>query len=59
MERDGAGHFAWTNLNRMYVAIDSYSVAFFDAYLNNRKDNLTRLLNGGRPKCVSDLRSTE
>jgi len=32
IELDGAGHFAWTNLNRVYVSsIDAYSVAFFDA----------------------------
>jgi hypothetical protein len=34
IELDGAGHLAWTNLNRTYVAsIDAYCVAFFDAYL--------------------------
>jgi predicted dienelactone hydrolase len=60
IELDGAGHFAWTNLNRMYVSsIDAYSVAFFDAYLKGRKGDLAKLLNGGRPKDVSDLRSAE
>ena len=60
VELDGAGHFAWTNVNRSYVSsIDAYSVAFFDAYLKGRKDDLTKLFNGGRRKDVSDLRSTE
>jgi predicted dienelactone hydrolase len=60
IELDGAGHLAWTNLNRMHVSsIDAYSVAFFDAYLKGRKGDLAKLLNGGRPKDVSDLRSAE
>ncbi len=58
VELDGAGHFAWTDLKRAYVStIDAYSVAFFDAYLKNQKEDLTRLVNAGRPKDVSDLRS--
>jgi predicted dienelactone hydrolase len=60
VELDGAGHFAWTDLNRTYVSsIDAYSVAFFDAYLRNRRDGLTKLMHGGRPENVSDLRSRE
>jgi len=60
IEFDGAGHFAWTNLNRTYVAsINKYSVPFYDAYLKGRKDDLTKLLNAGRPKDVSDLRFAE
>jgi predicted dienelactone hydrolase len=60
VELDGAGHFAWTDLNRTYVSsIDAYSVAFFDAYLRNQRDGLTKLMHGGRPENVSDLRSRE
>jgi len=51
---------ARTNLNRTYVAsINKYSVAFFDAYPKGRKDDLTKLLNAGRPKEVSDLSFAE
>jgi hypothetical protein len=39
--------------------IDKFSVAFFDAYLKGRKDDLTKLLNAGRPQDASDLRSAE
>jgi hypothetical protein len=60
IEFDGAGRFAWTNRNRTYVAsINKYSVPFYDAYLKGRKDDLTKLLNAGRPKDVSDLRFAE
>jgi predicted dienelactone hydrolase len=60
VELDGAGHFAWTDLNRAYVStIDAYSVAFFDAYLKNRKDGLVKLTRAGRPRDVSDLRAAE
>ena len=60
VELDGAGHFAWTDLNRAYVStIDAYSVAFFDAYLKNRKEGLTKLTRAGRPKAVSDVRAAE
>jgi predicted dienelactone hydrolase len=38
IEFDGAGHFAWTHLNRTYVAsINKYSVPFYDAYLKGQK----------------------
>ena len=60
VELEGAGHFAWTDLNRAYASsIDTYSVAFFDACLKDQKDDLTRLLKAGRPKDVSELRSSE
>src|SRR5216683_4090260 len=45
VELDGAGHFAWTNLNRKYQAsIDAYSVAFFDAYLKSETMQLDTLI---------------
>jgi predicted dienelactone hydrolase len=57
VELRGAGHFAWTDLNRVYASsIDGYSVAFFDAYLKNRGDALARL--AAKPAGdVSELRS--
>lgn len=58
IELDGAGHFAWTNLNHTYIpTINAYSVAFFNAYLKGEKEELSRLTEGGRPKDISDLRS--
>jgi len=60
VELDGAGHFAWTDLNRAYVStIDTYSIAFFDAYLKQRKDGFEQLMRSGRPKDVSELRAAE
>jgi len=60
VEFEDAGHFAWTDLNQAYVSsIDAYSVAFFDASLKGRKEALNRLLDYGRPKDVSELRSAE
>jgi predicted dienelactone hydrolase len=57
VELDGAGHFAWTNLSRRFASsIDAYSVAFFDAYLKDRRGALAALA-GNRPKDVSDFRS--
>jgi hypothetical protein len=48
LELDGAGHFAWTNLDKMYVSsIDAYGVAFFDAYLRGETEGLTRLVGNG------------
>jgi len=36
MELDGAGHFAWTDLNpKFHSLIDTYSIAFFDRYLKS------------------------
>jgi len=59
VELNGAGHFAWTNLNQRYQEmIDAYSVAFFDRYLKGQKapDPLARLVGNPPPKGVSDVR---
>jgi predicted dienelactone hydrolase len=50
VELDGAGHFAWTNLNRSYQSvINEYAITFFDQYLKGEADPapLAKLL--GRP----------
>jgi len=53
----GAGHFAWTNLDKSYQSIISdYAVAFFDRYLKGTSEPLTHLLARPWPKDVSDLR---
>jgi predicted dienelactone hydrolase len=40
VEFRGAGHFAWTDLNRRYAAsIAAYSVAFFERYLKGSSRN--------------------
>jgi len=55
----GAGHFAWTNLNKSYQPlINEYALAFFDRYLKGttRPDSLARLLDPPWPREVSDLR---
>jgi predicted dienelactone hydrolase len=54
VDLDGAGHFAWTNLNpRFQSTIVSYSVAFFDRYVKGDRDaDLTSRLDH-----VDDLRS--
>jgi len=53
----GAGHFAWTNLDKSYQSIISdYGIAFFDRYLKGTTDPLTHLVNRPWPKDVSDLR---
>lgn len=40
VEFDGAGHLAWTGLNKTYQeTIDTYSTAFFDVYLKGRRDS--------------------
>jgi predicted dienelactone hydrolase len=60
VEFQGAGHLAWTNLNRKYQGlIDSYSVAFFDRYLkgNASPDPLQPLTRKPLPNGVSDLRA--
>ena len=58
LELDGVGHFAWTNLDKMYVSsIDACGVAFFAAYLRGETEDLTRLVGNGRPKDVGDLRA--
>ncbi|MGO8819277.1 MAG: alpha/beta hydrolase family protein [Terriglobia bacterium] len=57
IEFSGAGHFAWTNLNKTYQsAINDYAVAFFDRYLRGTPDSLTRLVNRPWPKDVSNLK---
>ena len=58
VEFEGAGHFAWTNLNRRYqTSIEAYGVAFFDAYLNGETKRLSQLMGSGRPNDLSDLRA--
>jgi predicted dienelactone hydrolase len=54
VELQGAGHFAWTDLNTTYQdIINRYSIAFFDKHLRNRP--------GAKPEekvaGVSDLRT--
>jgi predicted dienelactone hydrolase len=47
VEFDGAGHFAWTNLNSGYHdAIDAYTIAFLDRYIKGQTspDPLARLV---------------
>jgi len=59
VEFDGAGHFAWTDLNKHYQElIDAYSVAFFDRYLLGKADPdpLAPLTANPPPKGVSYLR---
>ncbi len=59
VEFDGAGHLAWTNLNKRYQElIDSYSVAFFDRYLKGETDPdpLGPLTGKPAPKGVSYLK---
>lgn len=62
VEFNGAGHFAWTNLNKKYQdLINAYSVAFFDRYLKDieNPDPLARLLGNSRSKEVSQVRAAE
>jgi predicted dienelactone hydrolase len=62
VELDGAGHFAWTDLNRHYQQlIDEYSVAFFDRYLKGKTspDSLALLKGNSPPKGVSQVRAKE
>jgi len=59
VEFDGAGHFAWTNLQKDYQdMIDAYSVAFFNHYLKGKTDPdpLAPLTGTPPPKGVSYLR---
>jgi hypothetical protein len=52
----GAGHFAWTNLNRQFQqVIDEYSVAFFNRYLKQQgpPDRLADLLRKPYPRQVT------
>ena len=58
VEFDGAGHFAWTNLQKEHHGlIDAYGVAFFDHYLKdqNGPDPLIRLTGSPAPQGVSYL----
>jgi len=60
VEFDGAGHFAWTNLQKKYQdLIDTYSVAFFDRYLKDKAnpDRLSRLTGRPSPQGVSYLKA--
>jgi len=58
VEFDGAGHFAWTSLNRKYQAvIDQYSVAFFDRYLKNAGSRRLEDLVRKPPKDVSYVKA--
>jgi hypothetical protein len=58
VEFDGAGHLAWTDLNKRYQeVIDAYCVAFFDRYLKmTAPDPLVGLMGNPPPKGVSDVR---
>jgi len=57
IEFSGAGHFAWTNLNKSYQSIiNDYAVAFFDRYLKGTPDPLTHLLDRPWPKDVSNMK---
>jgi len=54
MELDGAGHLAWTDINRQYQdTIDTYTAAFFDRYLKNGPEAPLKM----KLEQVSDLRS--
>jgi predicted dienelactone hydrolase len=58
IEFKGAGHFAWTNLNKRYQdRISEFSVAFFDLYLKG-PDRLMRLTEKPWPPQVSLVRRT-
>jgi len=55
----GAGHFAWTNLDKSYQSlINDYAIAFFDRYLKGTisPDPLAHLLDRPWPNNVSDLK---
>jgi predicted dienelactone hydrolase len=59
LELAGAGHFAWTNLNKSYQSlINDYAVAFFDRYLKGTTspDPLAHLLDRPWPKDIGDLK---
>ena len=59
MEFEGAGHFAWIDLNPNYHdIINRYSVAFFDRYLKDETapNPLDALTQKPYPKGVSDVR---
>ncbi len=59
VEFKGAGHFAWTNINRQhYAMIEEYSTAFFDRYLKGTTDPdpLAPLLKQPWYEFVNDIR---
>ncbi|HEX7285711.1 MAG TPA: alpha/beta fold hydrolase [Candidatus Angelobacter sp.] len=59
VEFEAAGHFAWTNLNKLYQeVISDYSVAFFDRYLKAQgtPDHLRELM-ASPPKIVSQAKA--
>jgi predicted dienelactone hydrolase len=59
LELAGAGHFAWTNLNKSYQSpINDYALAFFDRYLKGTTDPdpLAHLIDHPWPEDVSDLK---
>ncbi len=58
VELRGAGHLAWTDINKLYHArINEYSVAFFDRYLKGTSttDALAGLLQPPWPKLVRKI----
>ncbi len=58
VELKGAGHLAWTDLNRKYQAIIAqYSVAFFDEYLKANHAALPPLIKKPYPRLISFLRA--
>lgn len=60
VEFQGAGHFAWTNINPNYQdLIHRYSVAFFDRYVKGQRspDPLAPVTAKPLPPRVSDLRA--
>jgi predicted dienelactone hydrolase len=58
----GAGHFAWTNLNRTYQpVINNYALAFFDRYLKGNigpADQLAEILQPPWPDKVDGVEFT-
>lgn len=60
VELQGAGHFAWTDLNpRFQSVIDQYSVAFFDRYVRSptTPNALARLTQAPFPSGINDVRA--
>ena len=57
VEFNGAGHFAWTNLNpKFQPAIGDYSVAFFDRYLKSSSDRIAPLFQKPYPRQISSAK---
>lgn len=58
VELDGAGHFAWTDLNKKYQdVIARYSVAFLDSVLRPGDNSLDSLFQKPYPKLVRETRA--